>query len=164
MRSGSPPRVRGKLELREILLGKAGITPAHAGKTSSPARKRAGRPDPPPRVRGKLFPSGSNFSAARDHPRVCGENRKESMRMHAYEGSPPRMRGKPPPPFKTVFGYGITPACAGKTDLPVMPATCIWDHPRVCGENRQFLAIYFSSWGSPPRVRGKHFHCVGSGR
>ena len=35
-KEGSPPRMRGKLEHREILLGKARITPAYAGKTSSP--------------------------------------------------------------------------------------------------------------------------------
>ena len=75
--------------------------------------------------------------------------------MHAYEGSPPRMRGKRRCYNHTRIVHGITPACAGKTDLPVMPATCIWDHPRVCGENPFARAACGSSAGSPPRVRGK---------
>ena len=50
---GSPPRVRGKLEVACIDCGTCGITPACAGKTPQIPR--------PARV---LW----------DHPRVCGEN------------------------------------------------------------------------------------------
>ena len=55
---GSPPRVRGKLEVpfRDVLLD--GITPACAGKTAP--------------VRGGSIPPW-------DHPRVCGENSKNNL-------------------------------------------------------------------------------------
>ena len=126
--------MRGKLGLREILLGKAGITPAHAGKTSSPARKRAGRPD---------------------HPRACGENPHHHSKRSFDMGSPPRVRGKLT--FRSCLPpvSGITPACAGKTPLPELPAGLRRDHPRVCGENLGRSCPWNDISGSPPRVRGK---------
>ena len=52
--SGSPPRVRGKVDQQILCCAYIGITPACAGKS----------------------PSGKNSpAAARDHPRVCGEKR-----------------------------------------------------------------------------------------
>ena len=49
---GSPPRVRGKDENDNALLGEVRITPACAGKSACRIRTRPTR---------------------RDHPRVCGE-------------------------------------------------------------------------------------------
>ena len=55
--AGSPPRMRGKRPLSQSPAAPAGITPAHAGKTSR----------------------GYNFrEASGDHPRACGENFPES--------------------------------------------------------------------------------------
>ena len=51
--SGSPPRVRGKLERVEVLQAVVRITPACAGKTKVDLERRADEGD---------------------HPRVCGEN------------------------------------------------------------------------------------------
>ena len=56
--SGSPPRVREKLELLEISQDEIGITPACAGKTSN-----------------RLMV----YQLWRDHPRVCGKNTKRSQ-------------------------------------------------------------------------------------
>ena len=70
-------------------------------------------------------------------------------------GSPPRVRGK------DLFGLGvdgsagITPACAGKSFVPVYDRIQRRDHPRVCGEKRQAFMTSQSVVGSPPRVRGK---------
>ena len=50
---GSPPRMRGKPELKNTPNGVPGITPADAGKTIKPCQSRA---------------------LERDHPRGCGEN------------------------------------------------------------------------------------------
>ena len=50
---------------------------------------------------------------------------------------------------------GITPACAGKSTQYFPACSCIWDHPRVCGEKCLIASHTFSKWGSPPRVRGK---------
>ena len=52
-RSGSPPRMRGKLHHSSGRGFRRGITPAHAGKTSALHLK---------------------FCFCRDHPRACGEN------------------------------------------------------------------------------------------
>ena len=86
---------------------------------------------------------------------MCGENGTSIFSPLIYPGSPPRVRGKLVTfPCGCLF-YGITPACAGKTQ----PGTrTIWedkDHPRVCGENLLTLVCYVKILGSPPRVRGK---------
>ena len=92
--SGSPPRMRGKLlhRVRGRLLPR--ITPAYAGKTYKPTKKKA---------------------TARDHPRVCGENLWSKTPAAAIQGSPPRMRGKLSNSTKTLLTNRITPAYAGKT-------------------------------------------------
>ena len=55
-RLGSPPRVRGKGGVWDIIEKYAGITPACAGKS---------------------FLSGHAAACAKDHPRVCGEKTKK---------------------------------------------------------------------------------------
>ena len=50
---------------------------------------------------------------------------------------------------------GITPACAGKTEILNFQFVPWRDHPRVCGENSQAKVQKFLRKGSPPRVRGK---------
>ena len=92
--SGSPPRMRGKLIVGNLIRHARRITPAHAGKTSSPVR--AGR-------------------LQQDHPRACGENDTGSERRLCRSGSPPRMRGKPRRLQKSALQDRITPAHAGKT-------------------------------------------------
>ena len=110
------------------------ITPAYAGKTST-------------QVTSKLV--------ARDHPRVCGENVLCWRKSVMQRGSPPRMRGKRLPRKIAIVADGITPAYAGKTDLRFANLEGAEDHPRVCGENRMSLFAWWTSLGSPPRMRGK---------
>ena len=50
---------------------------------------------------------------------------------------------------------GITPACAGKRTQYFPACSCIWDHPRVCGEKSFGDVVALDAIGSPPRVRGK---------
>ena len=52
-------------------------------------------------------------------------------------------------------GGGITPACAGKTDVMRSTLNTIRDHPRVCGKNERDIAKMKRDMGSPPRVREK---------
>ena len=113
---GSPPRVREKpvTSLSKALGGR--ITPACAGKT--------------PKVR--YLPS--DF---RDHPRVCGKNFHLGLIPFEMPGSPPRVREKQPLIFGDEPNKGITPACAGKTELKGVQVTSDKDHPRVCGKNLQ---------------------------
>ena len=71
------------------------------------------------------------------------------------KGSPPRVRGKDVPVPQLPPLFGITPACAGKSQgsCPWRPRA--WDHPRVCGEKIKFRLPVALLLGSPPRVRGK---------
>ena len=71
--TGSPPRMRGKVNSPPQRLIKFGITPAYAGKSYTLLDLPAGE---------------------RDHPRVCGEKFTKPVCKTLAEGSPPRMRGK----------------------------------------------------------------------
>ena len=131
---GSPPRVRGKLNVYGAIRANRGITPACAGKTYSSCRRGC---------------------RCEDHPRVCGENAVLFSSLCPHTGSPPRVRGKLHKPVPNFLGKRITPACAGKTLIDSSHNRAIRDHPRVCGENHPCPCRLTSCRGSPPRVRGK---------
>ena len=107
---------------------------------------------------------------------MCGEKRCLILQSGYTSGSPPHVRGK------VVFDDThsqlprITPACAGKSQLPDgnwnqnqdHPRMCgekpsgrskgshpAQDHPRMCGEKPRLRATTTCFWGSPPHVRGK---------
>ena len=132
--SGSPPRMRGKGSAQLLAHLCGGITPAYAGKRTTPAQ--SGRP-------------------ARDHPRVCGEKVNTCWRSCRVRGSPPRMRGKEEGRAGEDQEEGITPAYAGKRPAASWPRSIPRDHPRVCGEKVHGDGEYRISLGSPPRMRGK---------
>ena len=96
-----------------------GITPAHAGKSTSAAT--------------------SGF-AARDHPRACGEKRNILGYLQINTGSPPRMRGKEGVDSGDVVKARITPAHAGKSVKMLDFFMGLWDHPRACGEKWPLVA------------------------
>ena len=70
-------------------------------------------------------------------------------------GSPPRMRGKRILQMSVDAFYGITPADAGKTEVPPSFMVASKDHPRGCGENYMIECTTVGMKGSPPRMRGK---------
>ena len=89
-----------------------------------------------------------------DHPRVCGE---QSHIPHGYihcGGSPPRVRGTDGVPNHYHAMTGITPACAGNSQLLQGSHLQGRDHPRVCGEQPGMHRRAAAAPGSPPRVRG----------
>ena len=112
-----------------------GITPAHAGKTTIYALA---------------------IDPRWDHPRACGENNTIANSASFQQGSPPRMRGKHPRKALFYAGSRITPAHAGKTAHNHLAVLCDRDHPRACGENMIKSEVVRVTWGSPPRMRGKH--------
>ena len=134
---GSPPRMRGKLLKETENLPQIRITPAHAGKTIS-----------------SIFELGSGS----DHPRACGENTWSNILRVLDNGSPPRMRGKPSETFADGNTIRITPAHAGKTPAHRLCKSLRTDHPRACGENKNFPLQFLVAVGSPPRMRGKLFY------
>ena len=137
--SGSPPRVRGKRRLRGRRARRRGLTPACAGKTR---------------------PGGCPAPGTRAHPRVCGENAERGKEPVQSVGSPPRVRGKQVHPLDELLGQGLTPACAGKTGEAPGRGGHAPAHPRVCGENSMRITSAGATFGSPPRVRGKHVPVV----
>ena len=110
---GSPPRMRGKVCADVIVHIQPGITPACAGKSGG---WQAAPPLP------------------RDHPRACGEKCLLYRRPPTASGSPPRVRGKAEAGRLRPLCRGITPACAGKSQMRPAQGRAEQDHPRVCGE------------------------------
>ena len=133
-RKGSPPRMRGKVNQYVHDELRLGITPACAGKRRQPVHRATPR---------------------QDHPRVCGEKFFLLCCCAILKGSPPRMRGKGLWLVADFVFLGITPAYAGKSYAPAFSFPILEDHPRVCGEKRLMVLVFFAVLGSPPRMRGK---------
>ena len=70
-------------------------------------------------------------------------------------GITPAYAGKVDVVHLPVVFRGITPACAGKSTQYFPACSCIWDHPRVCGEKLSTTSTDIHPAGSPSRVRGK---------
>ena len=111
---GSPPRVRERPDSKKTIKNAFRITPACAGKTLQFNRVDC---------------------VIRDHPRVCGKDRMLSYQAKVSLGSPPRVRERLSPAYLMGWTSGITPACAGKTNLFRVTTWIEWDHPRVCGKD-----------------------------
>ena len=66
------------------------------------------------------------------------------------------MRGEDLVHYTTgVTSHGITPACAGKTELSSWKRDRLMDHPRMRGEDRLRRNWGSYTWGSPPHARGR---------
>ena len=90
---GSPPPMRGKDTMPDILCAAFRITPAYAGK------RQLSTPHTP---------------CTEDHPRLCGEKKHYILPFSVAIGSPPPMRGKVVRHTHTQDRFRITPAYAGK--------------------------------------------------
>ena len=101
--TGSPPRMRGKVEQLVTAGFTTGITPAYAGK----------RPI-----------SSIRWCGSWDHPRVCGEKDRYHPSDGAVRGSPPRMRGKVVNIEIFRESIRITPAYAGKSQSYKKTSSC----------------------------------------
>ena len=115
---GSPPHMRGKVNLSQKPMRGGRITPAHAGKS-------------PNRTLG--------FSFAGDHPRTCGEKHLVIFVNVLRPGSPPHMRGKDQRKAIPYRKNRITPAHAGKSAVWYVFFIVCQDHPRTCGEKSAVL-------------------------
>ena len=132
---GSSPRMRGKLIARYLQSLRAGLIPAHAGKTSgrfaehpltwahpracgenfSNDNTKGNAGGSSPRMRGKHADEVAGECGGGAHPRVCGENWSWSPDRPRRVGSSPRVRGKPDGTAIHLGSSGLIPACAGKT-------------------------------------------------
>ena len=129
--------MRERLKLRRKVLPTAGITPACAGKTSKryppsfgfwdhprmcgkddihaePPVRRLGSP---PHVRERHPAIDDLPEALMDHPRMCGKDPLGDSKLSFWQGSPPHVRERQSFAHCLRDAYGITPACAGKTQM-----------------------------------------------
>ena len=131
---GSSPLTRGKPRDTRTTSYKDGLIPAHAGKTSAPARER-GRPSA--------------------HPRSRGENEISLRSPSSRRGSSPLTRGKRQPTRRARRPKGLIPAHAGKTPVRTGRRRRGGAHPRSRGENMQAAMQLTRDNGSSPLTRGK---------
>ena len=130
---GSPPLARGIPPIDPYRTKGGRITPACAGNTRLPERIEPG---------------------FWDHPRLRGEYTAISCRAACIRGSPPLARGiRLVDSCANVF-FGITPACAGNTRMPLRKTLHWRDHPRLRGEYKNVPGLPTKTKGSPPLARG----------
>jgi len=130
---GSSPHTRGAPRRTRPRHRRRRIIPAYAG--STPATMTA-RPK------------------SKDHPRIRGEHSLREIDMDSTVGSSPHTRGALSLRHFHLFSFGIIPAYAGSTVVPLPGATLAWDHPRIRGEHRRFDARSVHAPGSSPHTRG----------
>ena len=159
-RKGSSPRMRGKPRVLLLSPLKAGLIPAHAGKTLLGVVFTRARGLIPAHA-GKTTGAQPETASPEAHPRACGEN-VDIQNNGAYRGgSSPRMRGKPSAPMRSASRSGLIPAHAGKTPWQKRCQRSCAAHPRACGENNLHLFDLCQLQGSSPRMRGKLANCLG---
>ena len=95
---------------------------------------------------------------------MCGEKCKRNRETGSRRGSPPHVRGKVIESICVCRHFGITPACAGKSEEAPTNADAEGDHPRMCGEKLLQCTQESHHLGSPPHVRGKADGCPVSER
>ena len=78
-----------------------------------------------------------------------------ALRLLRDCGTSPRMRGKRIG-GDWILGLGRNiPAYAGKTHVLFTTMDGLWEHPRVCGENKPAKGGGAGKCGTSPRMRGK---------
>ena len=132
--AGSPPHGRGKAAGAPVGRLAVGITPAWAGKRSTP-------------------PHGG--WCRHNHPRMGGEKMPFALVTAPESGSPPHGRGKVNTVTNSVPSVRITPAWAGKSVCQCFGAVVLQDHPRMGGEKPADSRPKTIRQGSPPHGRGK---------
>ena len=85
---------------------------------------------------------------------MCGEQAGRDARTALCIGSSPRVRGTGSQRDVEGAMGRIIPACAGNRIGMLMRPLAKADHPRVCGEQRDFVIMSLEVAGSSPRVRG----------
>ena len=178
--SGSSPLTRGKRECQHRPGERAGLIPAHAGKSpprrqggtqaaahprsrgenacSRPAR-RAGRGSSP-LTRGKLHLRREAITGHGLIPAHAGKTWRMSSTRSSVRGSSPLTRGKRPDRLQRREQGGLIPAHAGKTVDSASAIPACWAHPRSRGENAHARAS--ASWpaSSSPLTRGKPYRRI----
>ncbi len=130
---GSSPRVRGPVLREEPRPGNARIIPARAGTSA------------------ELFDS---LLPVWDHPRACGDQALSLRCASNSMGSSPRVRGPVELLQSVDVLLRIIPARAGTSRPDGGQGDYGRDHPRACGDQRDYGENAYFGLGSSPRVRG----------
>ena len=131
---GSSPLTRGKRMRARRRRRRAGLIPAHAGKT---------------------WVKRSLGSWPWAHPRSRGENVRATLTGAEDQGSSPLTRGKLAYAVCVDCRARLIPAHAGKTDVPLSREEMKRAHPRSRGENVGTMPGAGPLLGSSPLTRGK---------
>ena len=86
--------------------------------------------------------------------RICGAHIGTAIILSTGLGSLSRVRGVLARLLKVMICTGITPACAGRTDVNLQEYRLCQDHPRMCRAHLKAGLGCLISKGSPPHVRG----------
>ena len=89
-----------------------------------------------------------------NHPRLRGEYIYLLQLSKYGVGSSPLARGIRSVCSAKRHPVGIIPACAGNTKSDKYCQNLYWDHPRLCGEYAEGMALKDCLIGSSPLVRG----------
>ena len=89
-----------------------------------------------------------------DHPRLRGEYVAYALQRDIPWGSSPLARGILNRCVCKSYISRIIPACAGNTKSDKYCQNLYWDHPRLCGEYAEGMALKDCLIGSSPLVRG----------
>ena len=135
-RPGSPPVVRGLLNLLPVFLVCERFTPGRAGSVTGPME------DPMPK---------------KVHPRSCGVCLRDGEQIRSCQGSPPVVRGLHYCALEYAHGPRFTPGRAGSARGTTEEGTRLTVHPRSCGVCPIGAHLQRLSSGSPPVVRGLPF-------
>ncbi len=133
-RSGSPPRVWGRLR-------RMGPRPVGTGFT--------------PTCVGTAHFRDAISRQYRVHPHVCGDGTNLVDNVEASLGSPPRVWGRLAKRMIQCGDTGFTPTCVGTARSPLRHRRAIWVHPHVCGDGGYPGLVKLAVQGSPPRVWGR---------
>ena len=133
LKRGLSPRVRGNLQLMQLMRQPPRSIPACAGE-----------PDD----------TDTRDTPAAVYPRVCGGTRPRALTFWESIGLSPRVRGNLDERYNPPPSMGSIPACAGEPGPAPGVHSTDTVYPRVCGgtENERTSAPY--SDGLSPRVRG----------
>ncbi len=172
---GSPPRRRGRPEIRFTPATQSGAHPRAGGDgdrvgkylakaVGSPPRRRgrlpAGLPDRrpvglTPAQAGTAPPNATSPTHRRAHPRAGGDGDPGIRDFIWPQGSPPRRRGRLAGGVWHDPALGLTPAQAGTAHRSRRPAWPWRAHPRAGGDGTSICASSIAFMGSPPRRRGR---------
>ena len=83
-----------------------------------------------------------------------GEHTEQLGSVTLPKGSSPHARGAPIQTCIHEFVIGIIPACAGSTCINAAGQAGMRDHPRMRGEHRHGLSLWWRLLGSSPHARG----------